>query len=144
MANYEVSKEQKEEIKQKITFLLKGREEINFAYLHGSFLEDNFRDIDIAIYLTRRNKRAVLQYELDLENELNDLVDFPVDARILNYAPLPFRFNVIKNGVLLFSRDEGVRCDFECLSIVEYHDFDFLRRIYRKEALGIPSQSKRR
>ena len=137
MAIYEVSKAQKEEIKEKITILLKKREEIVFAYLHGSFLGDSFRDIDIAAYLTERSKDGILQYELNLESELKDFIGFPVDARILNYAPLSFRFNVLKNGILLFSRDEKVRCDFECLSIVEYHDFDFLRRTYRKEALGI-------
>jgi predicted nucleotidyltransferase len=30
---------------------IKKREAVMFAYLHGSFLEDYFRDIDIAIYL---------------------------------------------------------------------------------------------
>ena len=34
-------------------------------------------------------------------------------------------------------RDGKVRCDFGCLTIVEYHDFDLFGSIYRKEAIGI-------
>lgn len=132
---YNLTDSEKEKIKKEISYLLKKKEDILFSYTHGSFLEGDFRDIDIAIYL--RDKDKALQYELKMEREIEDVIDFPVDVRILNHAPLSFRFNVIKNGVLLFSRDEKIRCDFESLSIVEYHDFDFLRNIYRKEALGI-------
>jgi len=44
---------------------------------------------------------------------------------------------VIKKGVLLFSKDENKRADFECLSMVKYHDFDFYRNRYLRDALGI-------
>lgn len=137
MAIYELSKEQKEKIKGKLRHFLERKSEIVLAYLYGSFLEGDFRDIDVAAYLTEISKGEALQYELNMENELKELIGFPFDVRILNYAPLPFRFNVIKNGILLLSKDERVRCDFECLTIVEYHDFDFLRSIYRREAVGI-------
>ena len=106
-----------------------------FAYLHGSFLEDYFRDIDIAIYLNTEKKNVL--YALNLERELEEEVGFPVDVRILNHAPLSFKFGVIEQGVLLFSKDEERLCDFESLTIVEYHDFKFHREIYRREALGI-------
>ncbi len=135
MVMYKLTGTEKEKIKKEISYLLKKKEEILFSYIHGSFLENDFRDIDIAIYL--KDEKNALQYELKIEREIEDITDFPVDVRILNRAPLSFRFNVIKNGTLLFSRDEKIRCDFESLSIVEYHDFDFLRNIYRREALGI-------
>jgi len=137
MTVHVINKEQREEIKKKMADFLWENPDIIFAYLHGSFLEDDFRDIDVAVYLTKISERKALQYELNLENELNKLAGFWADVRILNHAPLSFRFNVIKSGILLFSKDERVRCDFECLTIVEYHDLDFLRSIYRKEALGI-------
>lgn len=137
MTVYVINKEQKENIEKGVADFLRERPEIISAYLHGSFLESDFRDIDIAVYLTGIGKGEALQYELNLENELNKLTGFSVDVRILNHAPLSFRFSVIKNGHLLFSKDEKVRCDFECLTIAEYHDFDLLRGIYRKEALGI-------
>ena len=132
-----IDKGQKQDIKKRVADFLKERPEIISAYLHGSFLEGDFRDIDVAVYLTGISKGEALQYELNLENELGRLTNLWADVRILNHAPLSFRFSVIKNGTLLFSKDERIRCDFECLTIVEYHDFDFLRGIYRKEALGI-------
>ena len=126
------------EIRGAIFDILKERKEILFAYLHGSFLEDYFRDVDVAIYVKEmRDKRAVLEYELVLERVLEEVIRFPSDVRILNNAPLAFRFGVLKKGILLFSRNERVRCDFENLTFVEHHDFEFHRETYRREALGI-------
>lgn len=135
MAMHNITDVKKEKIKEKITYLLKRRKEIVFAYIHGSFLEGDFRDVDIAVYL--KGEENSLPYELSMERTIEDAIGFPADVRILNHAPLSFRFNVIKNGLLLFSRNERIRCDFESLSIVEYHEFDYFRSIYRREALGI-------
>lgn len=133
-----ISKYKKEQIKDKITCILNKRDEIIFAYLHGSFLEDNFRDVDIAVYLRNvGTKKEAVQYELTMERELEEIIGFPVDIRIINYAPLSFKFKVIKDDLLLLSKDEGIKSDFESLSIVEYHDFNFIRKTYRREALGI-------
>lgn len=134
---HRIIKSQSLEIGREITSFLESKEEIVFAYLHGSFLTGNFRDIDMALFLTGRGNNQILQYELEMGNRLEKITKFPSDVRVLNYAPLPFRFNVIKNGILLFSKDERIRTDFECLSIAEYHDLDFLRKSYREEALGI-------
>lgn len=49
---------------------IKKREEVMFAYLHGSFLEDHFRDIDIAIYSNTEKKNVL--YALNLERELEE------------------------------------------------------------------------
>jgi hypothetical protein len=137
MTVHVINKEQRERIKKRMADFLQEKPDIIFAYLYGSFLEGHFRDIDVAVYLAGISKGGTLQYELNLENELGKLAGFWADVRILNHASLSFRFNVVKNGILLFSKDERIRCDFECLTIVEYHDFDFLRSIYRKEALAL-------
>jgi len=137
MTVHVINEEQREKIGERMAGFLQKRPEIVFAYLHGSFLKGDFRDIDVAVYLTEISKKEALEYELNLESELTKLTGFCTDVRVLNYAPLCFKFSVIRNGTLLFSKDERIRCDFECLTIVEYHDFDFLRSVYRKEALGI-------
>jgi len=134
---HEITTEGRKEIEVRLTQFARNRTEIVLAYLHGSFLEGAFRDIDIAVFLTEIVRSEALHYELDMENELDRLISLPFDVRVLNHAPLSFRFNVVKTGILLLSRDEGIRSDFESLTIVEYHDFDFLRRIYRREAIGI-------
>ena len=135
MAMHSITDTKKEKIKEEITYLLKRREEVVFSYIYGSFTEGDFRDVDIAVYL--KDEEKSLRYELNMERRIEDAIGFPADVRILNHAPLSFRFNVIKNGLLLFSRNEKFRCDFESLSIVEYHDFDYLMNIYRRESLGI-------
>ncbi|MEM2136220.1 MAG: nucleotidyltransferase domain-containing protein [Candidatus Jordarchaeaceae archaeon] len=114
--------------------MLKGREEILFAYIYGSFLEGRFRDVDVAIYL---DSERDVRYALNLEGELEECVGVPVDVRILNSASLPFKFRVISQGILLFSRDEGRRSNFESLTMAEYHDFKFYREMYQRDALGI-------
>jgi len=129
---------QKENIQREIKECLKNENKIVFVYIHGSFLKSRFRDIDIGIYLNvTPPKKKVLEYELVLEDRLSRNLSYPCDVRVLNRAPLSFRFSVIKHNVLLFSKDECRRADFECLSLVEYHDFDIYRNRYLRDALGI-------
>lgn len=148
---------QKERVIESIAASLRARPELVFAYVHGSFLGGDFRDVDIAVYLNEglaheghaalsgdlgrqgpsRRRYDRICYELDLEVHLERLSGLPVDVRVLNGAPPSFRFSVIKSGALLFCRDDALRCDFECATFVEYHDVDYLRRTYRREALGL-------
>lgn len=82
-------------------------------------------------------KKTILKKELELEEILGRKIKYPVDVRVLNNSPLSFRFNVIRYGEILFSKNEDVRSDFEALTISEYHDFAYFRRVYMKEALNL-------
>ncbi|RLG57904.1 MAG: nucleotidyltransferase domain-containing protein [Candidatus Hydrothermarchaeota archaeon] len=127
-------------IKSEIKKILKTMPNILFAYIHGSFLKEKFRDIDVAIYLDKEyeyDKKTILKKELELEEILGRKIKYPVDVRVLNNSPLSFRFNVIRYGEILFSKNEDVRSDFEALTISEYHDFAYFRRVYMKEALNL-------
>jgi len=117
---------------------LSGRPEVAFAYLHGSFVTDGrFRDIDVALYLNRPVFSPV-QIELELETQLSALIrEWPVDARVLNGAPLSFRYSVIKNGQLLFAVDDNARSDFVEATLCNYFDFSPFRKAYLKETLGL-------
>ena len=133
-----ISANQKRKIQKMIVTLLQKENHILFAYLHGSFLQNEFRDIDIGIYTEKNlSKKNKLSYELSFEEKLQHHIFYPVDVRILNNAPLSFSFSVIKNGIVLFSNDEDKRIDFETRIFSKYHDFDFYRERYRREALGI-------
>lgn len=101
---------------EKLTETLGKREEIMFAYVYGSFLTGNFRDVDVAIYITESKD---VSYELELEVELEEPLKLPVDVRILNSAPPSFRFSVIKNGLILFSRDERARALIRTIQCLE-------------------------
>ena len=134
MKVYSLKKRERERIKHLIAEFLMNRDDVIFAYLHGSFLSGGpFRDIDVAVYT---GKKHDVFYELGLEEELERLTGFPVDVRVLNDTPISFRFSVLK-GELLFSKDEEKRCEFEERTLREYHDFSYHLNMYRREALGI-------
>jgi predicted nucleotidyltransferase len=112
------------------------------AYVHGSFVEKGpFRDIDIALYYHPVPEFNLLDRELDMEVALEEaLIEagfrIPVDVRIINRAPLSFRYGVIKDGELLLVRDDDRRVDFEVLTLSKYFDFAPFRAAYLKEVLG--------
>ena len=99
-------------------------EEILFAYLYGSAAYDpnlSIGDIDVAAYL----KPADIEKHIRKEEELTALLATKlhtdeIDLRILNGLPLVFKYNVLKNGKLLFSRDELQRVDFETSVMIRF------------------------
>ncbi|OGW73018.1 MAG: hypothetical protein A3J72_08415, partial [Nitrospirae bacterium RIFCSPHIGHO2_02_FULL_40_19] len=121
-----------------IRIALEKRPEIVFAYIHGSFAKgEDFKDIDVAVYL-KDVPPSPLQYELTLEAEqMASIVRYPVDVRILNTSPLSFKYNVIKEGVLLLVRDDDLRADFQEATLAGYFDFAPYRKMYLKETLGL-------
>ncbi len=126
----------KETIRAIVIQELQKHEEISFAYLHGSFTEkDTFHDIDIAVFL-KEFPGSALEYELDLETKLIQVTGRIVDVRILNSAPLSFRYHVIREGVPLLIRDEDERVEFQEITLSRYFDFAFFRAMYLKETIG--------
>lgn len=127
----------KETIVEIIKQELRKHKEISFAYLHGSFAEkDTFHDIDIAVFLNELPE-SKLEYELKLEAKLIQVISGIVDVRILNNAPLSFRYHVIKQGVPLLIRDDNERVEFQEFTLSRYFDFAFFRAMYLKETLGL-------
>ncbi|MEW6068693.1 MAG: nucleotidyltransferase domain-containing protein [Nitrospirota bacterium] len=133
---HRLSEGAKKTLTKKIAAMLSEHKEILFAYLHGSFLKENsFHDIDIAVYL-KKVPSSPLTYELEMEKKLSDAADnHEVEVRILNISPLSFRYNVIKDGLVLFDRDDNKRCDFQEATISSYFDFEPYRKLYLKETL---------
>ena len=122
--------------------LLSGKEPVLFAYLYGSFLKEGFfRDIDVAVYFDSRpfdDSSDMFNYSLSLSAEC-DLATSGVtfDLRPLNLAPLPFRFDVVTQGRVFYTRDEERQVDFEARTRSLYFDFlPHLRFYYRNIVLG--------
>lgn len=137
MQGYRIESKRKEEILKQISTKLKTLLEIEFAYAYGSFVkEDLFRDIDIAIYIKDR-QRISLEHELDLEAELYRKIGFPVDVRVLNSAPNTFCFHAIKEGRLLFCKNESKRAEFESRVFSSYTDFASFRIRYLEEVFNL-------
>lgn len=113
-ARYRLTSREKAHVTSALHDLLTFREEILFAYLHGSFINGSrFRDIDVAVYLDngRLTRRAVLQYQMNLAKDLSRALHLPVDVTVLNVAPLGLRHNAVSGRVLL-CRANGTRTHF--------------------------------
>lgn len=106
-----IDKEAKTRLTEIITNYLLEREDIIFAYLHGSFMEDNgFRDIDIALFMQELVEE--LKTESDLSCDLREKTGYPVEVRIINRASVAFQMAILRKGSVLLSRSEDMRTDF--------------------------------
>jgi predicted nucleotidyltransferase len=91
-------------------------QEVLFAYLYGSFVYADLlgSDIDLAVYLKSADIKACIRKEEELTSDLTiKLHTGKIDLRILNVLPLLLQYNILKEGIRLFVRDERERVDFE-------------------------------
>ena len=104
---------------------LENQPEVRFAYLFGGLAAGRrgpLSDIDLAVYLGERNRLSRIKIKL-----LNNLIDLlrteEIDLVILNTAPLPLAYRILKNKSILMDREPFLRHRYESLIIREYLDF---------------------
>lgn len=100
---------------------------IQLAYLFGSHARGTTRkdsDVDIAV-LTKTNLPALkrLSLRLELSSLLSKIYNRDVDAVLLNSAGSILKFQVSKEGKLIFERHKGDSKKFRLNSIKEYFDY---------------------
>ncbi|MFA3784153.1 nucleotidyltransferase domain-containing protein [Melioribacteraceae bacterium 4301-Me] len=128
---------EKKNIEDKISQYLFKRDEILFAYLFGSFVrQENYHDIDIAIYLKENfdkdnYKSFPYGYESHIIGELNLLVKKNIDLVVTNNANVLIQKRIITQGKLLFSKDEKKRIYYENNVRKLFIDTENLRKIRR-------------
>jgi uncharacterized protein len=137
----------KEEIKNKIISCLSVKSEIEFAYIFGSFNnQEYFHDIDIAVFIKENydldNKQVLpYGYEAQALSELNVVLNSDkVDFVLLNKANLFLFHEVIKYGDIIIDRDRLKRISIENNVRKEFIDTEHLRKIkdiYFKKSLEI-------
>jgi len=133
-----IPKQKKEEIIKTISSNLQRHVEIYTAYIFGSFVTGrSFADIDLGISL-RPEFENYLEYEIELECNLEKRVGFAMDVRVLNKAPLSFLQNVIRHGQVIVDREPNRRSDFESNVLKKYFDFARFRRRYLSEVSNAP------
>jgi hypothetical protein len=142
LSRKKLNQKEKDLLISQLRELLLGKEPVLFAYLYGSFLgEGFFRDIDVAVYFDSRafkDRSTMFNYSLALSVEC-DMATSGVtfDLRALNLAPLPFRFDVVTQGQIFYTRYEESRVDFEARTRSLYFDFlPHLRFYFRRFVLG--------
>ena len=119
-----LSSQQKETIMQTITNELHSDQSILFAFVHGSFIEEElpFRDIDIAIYFDEEAvQKDLVDLCLDLSVKLSTLVGMPVDVHALNASRIGFSYEAT-GGKLLDTVDEELSYDFMENIRMKYYD----------------------
>ena len=124
LREYKLDNKAKENIKVSIREILKTKKEVGFAFLHGSFLEErSFHDIDVAVFISEDGiSEDLFKYELSLSSILEDRVRLPMDVKILNHAPIAFRYEVTR-GEVIFSRKEEARLRFVENAWNDYLDY---------------------
>ena len=117
---------------------LEARPEIVLALLHGSVPKGGAdRDIDVAVWLgpSRLSRDERFRYALDLSVQLHLRLGHPVDVRVLDDAPLAFRYHALR-GRPLVVRDEAFLDELRARTWDDYLDFQPFARQYLREALG--------
>lgn len=113
---------------EKMVKILKGCEDVIFAYLFGSHARgeaSKMSDIDVAVYLNPSlSPDAMWNTFLDIAGRLS-FRRVKVDVVLLNTASYRLSYEVLK-GRLLFSRDERMRKEFIYRTLRSYLD----RRYY--------------
>lgn len=106
--------------------------------LHGSFARgEAFRDIDVAVWLDPvwLPKDERFRVALDLSVELRLTLGHPVDVRVLNDAPLGFRYHALAGSPLVV-RDDELLAELRARTWDDYLDFQPFARQYLREVLS--------
>jgi predicted nucleotidyltransferase len=129
--------EQRDSLRRRLRSELESYQEILFAYLHGSFLDEGlpYQDVDVAIYLdpTRVAYQDLFEYEMTLSVDLTLDLRVPVDIHVLNEATLGFQHSVLHRGELLFSRDDERLTNLIEKVGLAYMEFAYHARKYLRE-----------
>lgn len=105
-----------------------------FAYIYGSHATGAahpFSDLDIGVYLENDSMERSLDIEMDLSLALDKQLGHRIetDVRCLNMLPLNFVGQILTESIVLYSRNENARIEFEVRMRKMY--FDFMPMIQR-------------
>jgi predicted nucleotidyltransferase len=120
----------------KVGLLCKAQKAVLAAYLFGSAVKKKgkkLKDIDIAILLDEVHAKAFLLPSFI--SALEKTLGCRVDVVVLNRAGEVIKYEVRRNGTLIFERSPELRKKFEIQSRKTYEDFLFLHRRYVNKVL---------
>ncbi len=130
---------ERERIYRQLQAALEPRREILFAYLHGSFRDQDlpYHDVDVAVYLDPdwAAGQDLFEYEMALSVELTLALHVAVDVHVLNHAALGFQHSVLSHGEPLFSRNDERLTDFIEQVGLDYIEFSYYVGDYMREVM---------
>lgn len=96
--------EDRQRITESVRSLLASFDDIVCAYIYGSFARgEPVRDLDVALYLTEDKD---FLFAVDVAALLRKDTGLEVDVTLINQAPVALQFAILRDGLLLFSKDE--------------------------------------
>ncbi|RPJ00179.1 MAG: hypothetical protein EHM36_14995 [Deltaproteobacteria bacterium] len=114
---------------------LQDAKDVFFAYLYGSAAHDPLLsggDIDIAVYLEPSDTEEYVRKEAKLTALLiSKLGTDDIDLRILNVLPLVLQYGILKEGILILSRDDAERVEFETSVMIRFFELKPYLEEYR-------------
>jgi predicted nucleotidyltransferase len=124
------------QIEQKIASICENESSILAAFLFGSYAKGKEKpssDIDVALllYEMKANTFCPLRFTSILEKKLG----YSVDVVILNHAGEVMKFEVRRDGKLIFERSSQQRKQFEVKSRKYYEDFLYFHNNYVNKVL---------
>ncbi len=119
---------------EKIKSYLYSRDEVVTAYIFGSYTTQkvsSMSDIDIAVLLRDSvDSKEYGQIKLTITNDLIEQISFDrIDIVLLNIASPLLSHEVIKKGMLLFSKDKAKHIQYTANSTMRYLDTIYLRKV---------------
>lgn len=133
---YRLDPQRRAEVMNRLAEELVRDQEVHFAYVYGSFLDSEaFHDVDVGVYVKAEAPERLLTLALVLAQRLSERVTLPVDVRILNLAPVSFRYHVL-TGKVLCSRDDSRLATVMEETTSRYLDMAPLLRQGAKEAFA--------
>ncbi|MBI5875538.1 MAG: nucleotidyltransferase domain-containing protein [Deltaproteobacteria bacterium] len=121
-----------QEITDKLSNIWPDSKEVKIAYLFGSHATGEARktsDIDIAIVAPE----LTLDGYMKLWAKVTKAVGTEkIDLVTMGDKPASFRYEVVKEGNVIYCKDDALLNDFEMKTWQEYMDFKHIRAIYRR------------
>ena len=113
---------------------------VKFAYIYGSYAQGfphQFSDLDIGVFIESVDDQKSLDLELSLSLLFDESLNHKVqsEVRVLNQLPLSVVGNILLDAVLIFSRDEELRIEFEKDVRKAYYDFLPIIHLHQKAYL---------
>lgn len=120
------------DLPEKLTAIFHKIEEVEFAYLFGSFARGDefpFSDIDIAVYLSGK---ASLADELRLYSIIGrELKHDNIDLLILNNTNnIILLEDIVRYGKVVYDRNPSLRESFELRVLHDAIDFKYQRKVF--------------
>jgi len=128
-----------------ISEIIKENNNISFAYLFGSRVNNNIRfgsDLDIAVYFDNEpSLDEIGKLSSELEISTNCEIDLIKLNNLYNTNP-ELAYNIIKDGILIFHKDINIVNEFKKNAILRYLDFKPLRDKFHNLFLERLSKNK--